>query len=106
MQEGSVKATSRQTLRTLLELPVAVTLTEKGPSTTRTDSLRESVVSAQDDRAVYGALLDSGSARRQLLRRAGVGMLLRRVHIVADIGTLHPEDHILGDVGGVIGDSF
>jgi hypothetical protein len=25
---------------------------------------------------------------------------------VADIGALHPEDHILGDVGGVVGDSF
>src|SRR5580692_7526337 len=75
---------------------------ERDPSTTRTDSLRESVLSAQDDTAVYCALLDSGSTRRQLLRRPGVRMLLCGVHIVANVGALHPEDHILGDVGRVV----
>src|SRR6266404_2750086 len=28
------------------------------------------------------------------------------MHIVPDIGTLHPEDDVLGDVGGVVGNAL
>ena len=29
-----------------------------------------------------------------------------RMHVVADVGALHPEDDVFGDVGGVVGDSL
>src|ERR1700691_1060662 len=32
--------------------------------------------------------------------------MLRRVYVVADVGALHPEDYVFGDVGGVVGDAL
>src|SRR5215471_16899281 len=47
--------------------------------------------------------LDSRGAGRGPV---GFGTGLLGMHVVAHIRTLHPEDDILGDVGGVVGNAF
>ena len=54
---------------------------------------------------LFKQLLNARSPRRTFPHRGRLSMFFV-ARVVANVGALHPEDYVLRDIGGVIGDAF